>query len=305
MNKITLSSEDQKNLKKLNRKLKLIKDRVVGVADYIHPGFYLWGKGGTSKSFTVLEELKRAKADYILHNSRMTGRGLVDVLRGFPTSIHVIEDCESMMADKLSWGVLRSALWSQSKAKPMVREITWTAFKVNIRFRFTGGIILIGNKDLSQQPELEAVKTRIATLELVATFNEIAALMRSVALRGFEYGEDYVTPAECLTVAEYVIERMRSLDRPLDMRVYVNGVKDYLQHKVGHASHHWRDLVETRLHETTILRERRAERIAKEKAIALEISQMELTQAGKLAEWTRRTGKSARAYWRRLRELSS
>jgi hypothetical protein len=47
--------------------------------------------------------------------------------------------------------------------------------------------------------------------------------------------------------------------------------------------------------ETSIRRERLAERIAKKKAIALEISQMELTQAGNLVEWTRRTGKSARA----------
>jgi hypothetical protein len=302
MNAPALSADDQAHLQKLERKLRLIRDRVRGVTKSIHPGFYLWGKGGTSKSYTVLEELAKQKADYILHNSRMTGRGLFDALNDAPTSIHVIEDCESMMGDKLSWGVLRSALWSQSKERPMVREITWRAFNNDLRFLFTGGIILIGNRDLSSQPELDAIKTRIAALELVATYNEIAALMRSVALEGFRYPPDYVSPKECWTVAEYVMERMRALERPLDMRVYINGVKDYLQHKTGHSKTHWKDLIETRLHETTVLRERRAERMAKEKAVAVEIAEHDdWTQEEKLAEWKKRTGKSERAYWRRLK----
>src|SRR5207248_57668 len=82
--------------------------------------------GGTSKSYTVLETLQKLKADYVLHNSRMTGRGLVDSLESLPASIHVIEDCESIFDDKRAWGVLRSALWSQSKKRPMERDITWT-----------------------------------------------------------------------------------------------------------------------------------------------------------------------------------
>src|SRR5262249_8441385 len=154
---------------------------------------------------------------------------------------------------------------------PMEREATWRSFNNNLRFWFTGGIILIANKDLRNQPELDALKTRIACLELVATFNEIAALMRSVALEGFRYPPDYVPPKQCLTVAEYIIDRMRALDRPLDMRLFVNGVKDYLQHRAGHSDTHWQDLLDTRLNETTVLRERRSERVSREKALAAEI----------------------------------
>lgn len=78
--------------------------------------------------------------------------------------------------------------------------------------------------------------------------------MWSVALQGFPYGQDYVTPRACLMVAEYVIEHMGVLSRPLDMRLFVNGVLDYLQNKTGHSRTDWRDLIETRLRETTIFR---------------------------------------------------
>jgi hypothetical protein len=299
---LSLSAQDRARLAELEPKHKLIRDRVRGVVNSIHTGFYLWGDGGTSKSYTVLDELQQRKADYVVHNSRMTGRGLVDTLEMLPTSIHVIEDCESIFDDKRAWGVLRSALWSQSKKRPMEREISWTAFRTNIRFTFTGGIILIANTRLEALPELAALATRITVLQLVATFAEVAALMRSVALTGFTFGQDFVTPRECMEVAEYVIDRMRSLDRPLDMRVYVNGVKDYLQCKTGHSETDWKDLIETRLRRTTVLRERRADAMSREAAIALELSQMDVSPAERMRLWKERTGKSQRAYWRRLRD---
>src|SRR5262245_17696268 len=124
MAELVLSEEDQAHLQRLKPKQKLIRKFVEGVATSMHTGFYLWGDGGTSKSYTVLDELLRLKADYVLHNSRMTGRALVEVLQRLPTSVYVIEDCESIFDDKRAWGVLRSALWSQSTEKPMKREIT-------------------------------------------------------------------------------------------------------------------------------------------------------------------------------------
>ena len=298
-----LSAEDRAQLRQLEPKHRLIRDRVRGVVKSIHTGFYLWGEGGTSKSYTVLDELQKLKADYVVHNSRITGRGLVDKLQSLPSTNHVIEDCESIFDDKRAWGVLRSALWSQSRKRPMEREISWTAYRTDIRFMFTGGIILIANKRLEDLPELAALATRITVLHLIATFPEVAALMRSVALEGFAFGLDYVTPRECLEVAEYVIDRMRSLERPLDMRVYVNGVKDYLQRKTGDSDTEWKDLIETRLHRTTVLRERRADRKSREASIALELSRMDISPAERLKLWKERTRKSERAYWRRLEEL--
>jgi hypothetical protein len=233
----------------------------------------------------------------------MTGRGLVDALQQRPSSCHVIEDCESIFDDRRAWGVLRSALWSQSQKPPLKREVTWAAFKTDIRFVFTGGIILVANRPLEDQPELAALGTRIPVLRLVATSDEVAARMRSVARKGFRFGRDAVTPKQCLEVAEYVIGRMRSLARPLDMRVYVNGVRDYLQHKAGHSDTDWRDLIETGLRRTTVLRESRSDVIAREASIALELSRMDVSPDERMGLWKERTGKNERAYYRRLKGL--
>ncbi len=100
---LKLSAEDERHLKTLNPKLDLIRDRIRSVVNAYSTGLYLFGEGGTSKSYTVLDELKTLKADYVLHNSRMTGRGLVDTLQKLPTTIHVIEDCESIFDDKRAW----------------------------------------------------------------------------------------------------------------------------------------------------------------------------------------------------------
>ena len=76
--------------------------------------------------------------------------------------------------------------------------------------------------------------------------------------------------------------------------------------KTGESRTHWRDLVETRLHEATLLREGRAGRIARERAIALDLSREEgLSPEGRMRLWRERTGRGGRAYWRRLREASA
>jgi hypothetical protein len=80
----------------------------------------------------------RCVPKYELHNSRLTGRGLVESLADHPTDIHVIEDAETLLEDKRAWGVLRSALHSQSKKKPPERRVTWRAHNVNIDIIFTG-----------------------------------------------------------------------------------------------------------------------------------------------------------------------
>jgi hypothetical protein len=298
-----LSVEDQAHLDTLMPKLAVIRDRVRGLVASFQTGLFLWGEGGTGKSFTVIDELNAMKADYLVHNSRMTGRGLLDALEKCPTSVHLIEDCESLLSDRLAWGVLRAALWSQCKKRPPEREITWTTFNQAKRFVFTGAIVMIANRCIDDLPELRAVKTRVTCLGLVVTFNELAALIRSLALRGFKYGGDELAPEECTIVAEFVIERMRMLSRPLDMRMYENGLRDFLQYKTGFSFTPWQDLIETRLKERTTLRERPADRRSREARIALAISQMSLPQEQKLKLWCEQSGMSARTYWRKLASL--
>ena len=299
-----LTPQERQHLELLESKLDHIGDAVKGIVKHFHTGLFLYGEGGTGKSYKVLETLRALQAKYVYHNTRLTARGLVDALERAPTDIHFIEDAETLLDDKKSFGVLRSALWSQSRKKPPEREITWTAFKTSIRFVFTGGIIVISNANLAEEiPEIRAIKTRINVLRLDLSAEELLALMKKLCLEGYQYGEDYMSPDECLEVSNFIVVKLGELSRPLDLRLLVNGFKDFLQWKSGNSINHWQDLLLGRFNErpTAI---RRSEKKAAESQIALQISKMDIPHTEKVALWEQKTGlKGERSYYRALERL--
>jgi hypothetical protein len=299
-----LSTDERKHLASLQDKLTHIGDAVNGVIKHFHTGLFLYGEGGTGKSFKVIESLRAAKCGYMYHNARLTARGLVDALQRAPTDIHLIEDAETLMDDRKTFGVLRSALWSQSRQKPPEREITWTAFKTEVRFIFTGGIIVVSNANLAADiPEIRAIKTRINVLQLDLSKEELLALMKHLCLQGYQYGEDYMSPNECLQVGEFIRERLEGLQRSLDLRLLMNGFKDFLQWKTKNSVNHWHDLLLGRIQERPVV-VRRAERVAKESKIANEINDMKIPYKKKIELWEQRTGhKGERSYYRALQRL--
>jgi hypothetical protein len=79
---------DEELLESLEHKLGQIRDATRGVAAGYHTGFYLWGEGGTSKSYTVEETLNEGGQPHKVSNSRLTGRGLCPRAGGRPTGWH-------------------------------------------------------------------------------------------------------------------------------------------------------------------------------------------------------------------------
>jgi hypothetical protein len=143
-------------------------------------------------------------------------------------------------------------------------------------------------------------------MQLRATDGELTALMRSVALKGFEHEGRSLTPAECLGICEFIVEQSRSLHRALDMRLLVNGFMDFLAWQDCDAGCHWHDMVATRLKERPItfavepVLGTRAERKQKEQAIAREIAETTDDRQERLRLWNERTGKSEPTLYRRL-----
>jgi hypothetical protein len=304
--------EDRHHLEQLEAKLQMVRDRVGGVAKGYDTGLYLHGEGGVGKSFTVLEELQRLRTDHVVFNSRMTGRALFDQLAKFPSSVHLLEDMESLFQDKGAQGVLRSALWAQRKAGttgPLARRVTWTTHTTDAEFVFTGGIIIVGNRPIEDVPELRAVKTRIACLHLEVTPNEIRARMRAIACKGYGHGGFRLEAAVSLEVCEYLIEQSLSLRRPLDVRLLINSLNDRVQWEEGDAACHWQDLVTARLRErpTTFQNrvdpEGRESRKQRERAIVAEILARTQERQEQLRLWADRTGKSPAAWYRRRAEI--
>ena len=111
MGKLVLSTADRRFLAELEKKYQLVRDRTVGVASGRHTGFFCGGRGGIGKSTIIEDELRRREIPFILTNSHLTGRGLVDRLYDFPDHVHLIEDIEEAVRDPQAMGVLKSALW--------------------------------------------------------------------------------------------------------------------------------------------------------------------------------------------------
>jgi hypothetical protein len=306
---MALSASAQKHLETLEGKILVIRDRTRSVALGYRTGLYLWGEGGIGKSYSVISTLDRLNADYLLNNSRLTGRGLFDLLMEYPTKLHLLEDCEPLFKDRNALGVLRSALWGQVDAQDrQVRTVTWGTFAGRLSFVFEGGIIMIGNRPLETVPELKAIQSRIPALQLVATNQELAALMRSVSEGGFrlllqQRGLRSMSPTQCHEVCEFLIAEILPLARNLDMRFLVNAFRDYLQDQDGETLVHWKDLIRSELKQQVMVPESQAERLARERQAALEIAALPgLTAAERERLFKEKTGRSERAYRRRLLE---
>lgn len=309
-----LSTEDQHHLVMLDAKQQMVRDRVTAVAKGYITGLYLHGEGGVGKSFTVLQELQRLRVDFVVFNSRMTGRGLFDQLAKFSSSVHVLEDMEALFQDKGAQGVLRSALWAQRRpgtSGPLERPVTWTTHTTDVEFLFTGGIIVIANRPIDDVPELRAVKTRIACLHLEATVHELRALMRQIAGQGYDHGGIRLEPMACLEVCEFLIEQAASLRRSLDIRLLINGFCDRLQWEESDAACHWKDLVAARVWEMPTplqnsARQTREGMKQAERKIVAEIIATTDDRQERLRLWEERTDKKSRAAFdRRLHELKS
>jgi hypothetical protein len=315
-----LSEADQRHLLEYEKKTQLVRDRIVGVIRGRTTGDYIWGPGGSGKSFIIISTLREHQANFRLHNSRMDGRGLFTALERDPDAIHVLEDCEGMMRNRNVRRLLRSALWGQRDGSgPMERIVTWPlgGGKRELRCHFQGGLIIVANLPPADIPEMEAVTTRIPVIHLAASDAEVRAMMRHMARQGYEDAQgNRLTPAECLEVAECIISQCHHLDRPLDLRLLVNSCEDFLQWSEGEAGMHWRDLVATRVRQrpagiklpvevgaTGETREAIAARQQADLDIARDIAQATKDPDERLRLWADKTGKSRATLYRRLKEL--
>lgn len=304
--------ENKNHLASLESKLQLVRDRTRAVVLGFSTGFFLFGNGGTGKSYTVLKELERLQANFKLFNSRMTGRGLYNSLERFPDAVHVLEDMEQIQRDRGAQGVLRSALWGQRKdgdKGPMERLVTWTTYKQEHSFVFTGGIIMLSNIPLHDLPQVHAIKTRVSYMQLQMSDMEVRALMRKVAAQGYESEGRRLEPVVCREVCEYLIEQSLAMHRPLDMRQLVTSFEDRLLWEESESACHWKDLVNSRVRErSTYFREAvdttsRDERREREMDIVREILAATSDHHEQVRRWTAKTGKSQATFYRRKGEL--
>jgi hypothetical protein len=302
---LTLSAADQEALAALDGKLAIVRDRVAQVHRGLQYGFYLWGRGGIAKSHTVESTLAGLGADPRTYNTRLTAPGLFAALRRSPRAVHLIEDVERLASDPDALPLLRAALWCQPGRQ---RVLTWNTSAGREQFTFHGGIILVANRPLGGTPEQDALRTRIPVLRLDATPEEMAALLRSIAIKGFTRGGLRLEPERALEVADFVIAQCQEVGCPLEARLFDNACRDFLSWSDNSVATHWQDLVRSSvrqcadglLHKASP--ESRDERLARERLIALEVCEATSDSQERQRLWHQRTGKAKTALYERWRE---
>jgi hypothetical protein len=134
------------------------------------PSLIVTGEGGLGKTHSVTETIKSndlSEDKYVFFKGYSTARGLYNTLYDNNDKLIIFDDCDSVLDDKVALNILKSALDSYEK-----RTISWMA-KMNKndeypqQFEFTGRIIFISNKSITDVNE--AIRSRSLTVDLTMT----------------------------------------------------------------------------------------------------------------------------------------
>lgn len=247
----------------LEHRIQRIRDRVVGVACGYHTACYLVGRPGTSKTFTVLEELKLLEEAGTLHayrNARMTPMGLFDLIAEHPEHVIVLDDITTLFKNDQAMQVLMAATGGDPKQP---RRVTYKSKDKDYHTMFSGGIIAISNVALRHDPLAHAFGSRAVVLEHEPTDEEIAAFMLQLSAKG----QCDISSEECVEVAEFVIAETRDHDRRLDLRHFNKALQDFRQDRDGLTGCSWKELVRTSLSKTVVAE---ADTLSKKERIELD-----------------------------------
>jgi hypothetical protein len=138
------------------------------------PSLVVTGGPGNGKSHTIIKTIQEngliESDNYVVFKGYSTARGLYNTLYDHNGKLIVFDDCDSVLEDKTSLNILKSALDSYDK-----RTISWMAKlgksdEYPNQFDFTGRIIFISNKDKSDMDE--AILSRSLSVDLSMTGDE-------------------------------------------------------------------------------------------------------------------------------------
>jgi hypothetical protein len=320
-----LTATDWDLLASYKQKTQGVKDLTLAVLKGTHTGLLLFGSGGNGKSYSVRETLTErgmreitpmeAQAaqegeepkifgfdTFIVHQGRVTPKGLVKEMAAFPNSLHLVEDAETMFDDKNCWGVLRMALHSQDHNLHSTRRITWKiSTNDSYDFHFQGGLLIVGNRLLNDSlEEVKAVQTRCPCVNFDISNSELIAKMKELCERGYGgIGAAKLSKEDCYDVLEFILstldEDAKLKAKKLNLRILISGFRFLALGKLE-ASINWKEMLSGQLRQTVEESKRsREERICDEKKLAKEFEATNKVKGlkghAKLVEWCRIAGR--------------
>lgn len=279
----------------LEERQRLLAQHVKLVARGHTTGLFVYGAvGGLGKSKVIQETLTAEGAAFVLLNSHVTPLSLYATLfQHSKGKVIWLDDCDGLYGDLKILGLLRSALWGQGGE----RVVTYTSSQLGDlpnSFVFDSRIIMTANTVPKKNDAFKAVLSRVDVFELSATNEEVIALMRAVAAKGY----DGLDPEDCLAVVDFI--EANAAGRQLSLRLLEPSFKKVLFARSEGLD--WGPLVATQLQ---TLGKSQAAGTADAKARELYALRRAIEQhpgsvADQQAHWSRATGKSRASFFRAL-----
>jgi hypothetical protein len=299
-------------LAELNRREGIVRDYVRGVARQYATGLYLFGRPGTAKTHTVRAVMEgEIREMYTYQRGHLTPMGLFELIATHTDEVIVLDDLGAVLKSDVALQILLSAL-EHPTSRDRSRVVKYRRQGREERAVFRGGIICISNKELHDDELLGAFKSRVHTLNYDPSDTQLGALMLDIADRGWPVGSanPEINPEKARMVTHYLIGEMLRLECPFDLRLLVNkAYPDYQQWMDGEAESDWRDLITASIEQHLVAVRHseespltRAARKDEERSILQEIIRDHPTRSERVRAWIERTGKSERAFYRRLAE---
>jgi hypothetical protein len=291
------------HMKTIDARREILEKGVQSVAQGFTSALFVYGPGGLGKSHlltTMLDSI--ADKGWRHHTAHSTPKALFLAMLQSADSIHLYEDCEKMLKTDLSASILRAACGSPNDR---VRRVTYETNTEDLKFNFSGGIIIATNQNLSRtNGPLAAVASRFRPILWDMTLEERIACIVTMSRKDHVKGKVAMTAAECEKVAWELIDMTceSSSKVDLDLRLFAeHALPAYAQSKID-SKMKWKDLLQAKLMGiATTVEETQEERTRSMQQLAQKIASEGGTGKERIAKWKALTGLGQAIYFRHLK----
>jgi hypothetical protein len=173
-------------------------------------GLFVAGKGGTGKTYTVMETLQKMKlvegTDYVVMKGYSTAAAIYNFLYDNLDKLIVLDDCDSIMDHPDALNIMKAVLDTSE-----IRRVSWNSLSNLIKvpsFDFKGRIIFISNRPMDKlNAHQEAVMTRVLTVVIQGTPEQ----MKDRCIELMPKMGKSISPAMREELIEYIKENYRNL----------------------------------------------------------------------------------------------
>jgi hypothetical protein len=305
--KLMTATEQKKMLARIEERRKILENSVVSVAKGFTSALFVWGSPGLGKSHLLTVMLDGiAGSGWRHHTAHSTPKALFQSLHENPNAIHLYEDCEKLLKTDLSASILRAACGAPNERQ---RWVTYETANEQLRFSFTGGIIIATNANVSRtNGPLQGVASRFRPIRWEMTLPERIATILKMSDREWVKNGIVLTEKECRKVAVSLIEMCTASnsDKDLDLRLFAeHALPAYAQSKQD-SSMKWEDLLQAKLMGVaTTMEDTQVERSRHLQQLAQKIDAEGGNTKAKIAKWKELTDLGQAIYYRHLREGKS